>query len=345
MSIHPAQPPATEPLSSCQRGARRFSPRLLLTLAGLLLLLPAAAIAQYNGPITAADNSAAAPVTGERRLLYPATPEVLLTPGDLVSIHLFGDPDYSVSSRLATDGTVLLPLIGTISLNGLSTTAAEQTIGQRLEAAGMYRNPQVILQVLEGPTSIVTVAGELHAVVPVVGSRSLYAVIASAGGLPSGASRSVTILRPGQPQPITIDLGNDPLHSAAANVPTFPGDTVMISRIGVVYVMGEFHTPGVVPLTNYGPLTLAQVSAIVGGPLYDAKYSNLHIIRTSDGRKTVSTMNIKDVLYGRIADPVMQPNDIVFLPPSNFKASLTNGSLGSVLGIVSFALAAVSTLR
>ncbi len=318
--------------------------RLLLTLAGLLLP-QAAAIAQYNGPITPTDNSAAAPVTGERRLLYPSTPEVLLTSGDLLSIHLFGDPDYSVSARIATDGTVLLPLIGTVSLSGLSTTAAEQMIGQRLETAGMYRSPQVLLQVLEGPTSVVTVAGEMHAVVPVVGSRSLYAVIASAGGLPSSASRNVTILRPGQAQPLTVDIGNDPLHSATANVPTFPGDTIIVSRIGVVYVMGEFHSPGVVPLTNYGPLTLAQVSAIVGGPLYDAKYDKLHIIRTSDGRKTVSTLNIKDVLYGRAADPVMQPNDIVFLPPSGLKESLSNGSLGSLLGVVSFALAAISTLR
>lgn len=332
------------PASTHVRGHRLRHSRLLLALAGLLLP-PAAASAQYSGPITPTDSSASAPVTGERRLLYPATPEVLLTPGDLVSIHLFGDPDYAVSARIPTDGTVLLPLIGPVSLNGLSTAAAEGMIGQKLETAGMYRNPQVLLQVLEGPTSIITVTGEMHAVVPVIGSRSLYAVIASAGGLPSGASRSVTILRPGQPQPITVDLGNDPLHSAAANVPTFPGDTVIVSRIGVVYVMGEFHNPGVVPLTNYGPLTLAQVSAIVGGPLYDAKYDNLHIIRTSDGRKTVSTMNIKDVLYGRVADPVMQPNDIVFLPPSTFKASLTNGSLGSVLGIVSFALAAVSTLH
>ncbi len=318
--------------------------RLSLALASLLFA-PVAVFGQYNGPATAADNSAAAPVTGERRLLYPSTPEVLLTPGDLVSIHLFGDPDYSVSARIATDGTVLLPLIGTVELNGLSATAGEQLIGRRLESAGMYRNPQVILQLLEGPTSIVTVAGELHAVVPVVGSRSLYAVIAAAGGLPPSASRTVTVLRPGQAQPITVDIGNDPLHSASANVPTFPGDTVIVSRIGVVYVMGEFHNPGVVALTNYGPLTLAQVSAIVGGPLYDAKYNNLHIIRTSDGRKTVSTLNIKDVLYGRIADPVIQPNDIIFLPPSGFKSSLSNGSIGSVLGIISFALATVSTLR
>ncbi len=318
--------------------------RRLLALA-CVAISPLMAVAQYNGPATAVDHGNAAPVTEDRKLLYPVTPETFLHTGDLLSIHLFGDPDYAVSARVATDGTVLLPLIGTVNLDGLSVNTAEQTIATRLETAGMYRSPQVILQIAEGPDSVVTLAGELHAVVPVVGSRSLYAVLALGGGLPPSASRSVTILRPGQAQPLTVDLGNDPLHSAAANVPTFPGDTVIVSRIGVVYVMGEFRTPGVVPLTNYGPLTLTQVSAIVGGPVYDAKYSELHIIRNNDGRKTVSTLNIKDVLYGRAPDPIMQPNDIIFLPPSSLKASATNGSLGSLLGVISFALAAASTLR
>ena len=209
----------------------------------------------------------------------------------------------------------------------------------------MYRNPQVLLQILEGPSSVITVAGELHVVIPVVGSRSLYAVIAQGGGLPTSASRTVTILRAGQTQPISVDMGNDPLHSGAANIPIFPGDTVMVSRIGVVYVMGEFHNPGVVNMTNYGPLTLTQVAALVGGPVYDAKYSELHIIRTVGDHRTVVTLNIKDVLYGKAPDPIMQPNDIVFLPPSTFKASIANGSLGSILGIVSFGLAAISTFR
>ena len=209
----------------------------------------------------------------------------------------------------------------------------------------MYRNPQVILQLTEGPNAAITLGGELHAVVPVVGSRSLLAAIASGGGLPSTASRTVTILRPGRAQPIQVDLGNDPLHSAASNIPLFPGDTVLVARIGVVYVSGEFHQPGIVQMTNYGPLTLTQVSALVGGPVWDAKYGSLHIIRTVGDHRTVTTLNIKDVLYGKAPDPIMQPNDIVFLPPSPIKAPLANGSLGSVLGVISFALATFYTIH
>ncbi len=312
----------------------------------LLLFWPAAqAWAQYNGPPTSADRATSAIPTQDPSLLYPATPEPLLAPGDQIAIRLYGDPDYNFTGRISVDGTVLLPLIGIVPLRGQSITSAEELIAGRLEAAGMYRNPQVILTLAEGPNAIVTLGGEMHAVVPVVGSRSLYAVLAAGGGLPSSASRTLTILRPGRAEPISVDIGNDPLHSAAANVPLLPGDTVVVSRIGVVYVSGEFRNPGVVPITNYGPLTLTQVSAIVGGPVWDARYGQLHIIRTVGDHRTVTTLNIKNVLYGKAADPIMQPNDIIFLPPSPIKSSLANGSLGSVLGVLSFALATFYTIR
>ncbi len=317
-----------------------------LLLAFLLALTASpAARAQYNGPPTAADRSLVVPSANDPSLLFPSTPEPLLGAGDQISVRLFGDPEYTFAGRIGIDGNVLLPLIGVVPLQGQSVTAAEQRIAQKLEDAGMYRNPQVILTLAEGPNATVTLGGEMHATVPVVGSRSLYTAIAAGGGLPASASRTVTILRPGRAQPLAVDIGNDPAHSAAGNIPLFPGDTVVVSRIGVVYVSGEFRTPGVVPLTNYGPLTLTQVSAIVGGPVQDASYSQLHIIRTVGDHRTVTTLNIKDVLYGKAPDPIMQPNDIVFLPPSTFKSALTNGTLGSILGVLSFALAAIYTTR
>lgn len=304
-----------------------------------------AALAQYNGPPTATDRSNVTTLTADQTALFPSTPDTLLTAGDQIAIRLFGDNEYNFNVRVGVDGSIVLPLIGNLSLRGLTVNQAEQLIASKLENEGMYRNPQVVMTVVEGPSSVITVAGEMHAVLPVVGARNLLTVLAQAGGIPNSASRTVTILRAGLPQPLTVDVGNDPMHTSAANIPMFPGDTVIVSRIGVVYVMGEFRNPGIVNMTNYGPLTLTQVSAMVGGPVYDAKYGELHIIRTIGDHRTVTTLNIKNVLYGKAPDPIMQPNDIVFLPPSVFKASISNGSLGSILGIVSFGIAAFATFR
>lgn len=336
-------------MSARMRKRSRISARarLVHALAILSVFLgwSMSAPAQYNGPATTIDRGTVTTLTADQAALFPQTPDTLLAPGDQITIRVFSDPEYTLAVRIGVDGTVLLPLLGTVNLNGLSISGAEQMIAQKLETAGMYHNPQVILQITEGPAAVVTLSGEMHGVLPIVGSRNLLTVLAQGGGLPTNASRTVTILRSGQAQPITVEVGNDPLHSAAGNIPIFPGDTIIVSRIGVVYVMGEFRSPGIVQMSNYGPLTLTQVSAQVGGPSYAAKYGELHIIRTVGDHRIVTTLNIKKVLYGKAPDPIMQPNDIVFLPPSAVKSSITNGSLGSFLGVVSFAIAAFVTFR
>ena len=310
-------------------------PLAVLLCSALAVSLAAPAFAQYSGPPsdTGPQAAPAATVTTDRRLLYPPLRDLQLGPDDLIAIHLFGQGDYSPQVRIGTDGTALLPLIGVVQLSGLSVTQAEELIARKLESGGFYIAPQVTLQLVEGPNAVITVVGEAHGNVPVTGSRRLLDVLSTVGGLPGSASHIITIQRPGVEQPIVVDLGTDPLHSALANIPVYAGDTIVVARIGVVYMIGSFKTPGTISLTPYAPLTLMQATALSGGPAFEAKYDDLRIIRTIGDRRTVIKLDIKAVLYGKAPDPILQPNDIVFLPNSVLKASISNGSLGTILGI------------
>jgi polysaccharide export outer membrane protein len=304
-------------------------------LAILLMLLPLTAVAQFSGPSTLsnpADNPTPA-VTTQRALLYPPVHDILLANGDQLAIQMFGHSDYTESVRVGTDGNVFLPLIGVVHVGGLSVTQTEQLIAERLTENGMYRDPQIILQITDGPNAVLTITGELHAVVPIAGSRRLLDVLSTAGGLPTNASHIITIHRPGVPQPIIVDLGVDPLSSQLADVPVFAGDTIVISRIGIVYMLGSFRTPGTIQLTPYQPLTLLEATALSGGPAFEANNSDLRIIRTVGDHRTLVKMDIHKVLYGKAPDPLLQPNDIVFLPSSVIKGSITNGTLGTLLGL------------
>jgi polysaccharide export outer membrane protein len=264
---------------------------------------------------------------------------VVLTVGDMITIHLFSDPKYSPVVRINNDGTVLLPLIGIVHLEGLSVTQAERLIAEKLDSDGMYRDPQVTLQITEGPNAVVTVIGEIHSVVPVVGSRHLLDVLSTAGGLPPTASHVITINRPGVAKPIVVDLGTDPLLSSLGNIPVFPGDTIVVSRIGIVYMLGAFASAsGTIPLNAYTPLTLTEATALSGGIKWEGRFNDLRIIRTVGDRRTVAVYNIKKVLDGKAPDPILQPNDIVYLPPVPFKQLIESGGLGTVLGIVDLAL-------
>jgi polysaccharide biosynthesis/export protein len=298
------------------------------------LTLPASA--QFNGPgiATGADINRPTTLTTDQALLYPPAHDVQLGSGDLIAVRVFGQSDYDASVRIGTDGKVLLPLIGVVSLDGLTVTAAEELIARKLQDAGMYNSPQVTLQIMEGPSAVVTVVGEAHGVIPVVGSRRLLEVLAAAGGLPPTASHVITINRQGQPEPLVIDLGTDPTHSSLANVPVFAGDTIVVSRIGIVYVIGAFKSPGSVPLVQNTPLTLLQATALSGGVAFEGKYDDLRLIRTVGNERTVTKLDMKKVLYGKAPDPILQPNDIIFLPNSTLKASIGNGSIGTLLGVI-----------
>jgi polysaccharide export outer membrane protein len=226
-------------------------------------------------------------------------------------------------------------------LNGLTVSQAEELLEQRLIDAQIYRNPQVTIQLVEGPNQVATVVGEVHSVIPIIGSRRLLDVLAVAGGLPPTASHVITISRPGVAEPLVVDLGTDPLHSGLANIPIFAGDTVIISRIGVIYMLGAFKIPGTIPLTQYSPLTLMEATAISGGLNFQGKYNDVRLIRTVGDHRTVVKLDIQRILHGSDPDPILQANDIVFLPDSAFKASISNGSLGTLLGIVSLLIAVI----
>ena len=313
----------------------------LLAFCAFFLSASTPSSAQFSGPATAsvaAYNQTLTPTT-DPAILYPGERDIVLTVGDMISVKLFTDGAYTNSVRINNDGTVLLPLIGIIHLEGLTVTKAEQLIAETLSADGMYRDPQITLQITEGPNAVVTIVGEAHGVIPVIGSKRLLDVLSLAGGLPPTASHVLTINRPGVPQPIVVDLGTDPMRSSLDDIPIFPGDTIVVSRIGIVYIFGAFGgTAGTVSLNAYTPLTLTEATALSGGIKWEGRSGDLRIIRTVGDRRTVAVYNIRKVLNGKVPDPILQPNDIVYYPASQFKQLFTSNGFGTILGIADLAI-------
>jgi polysaccharide export outer membrane protein len=140
--------------------------------------------------------------------------------------------------------------------------------------------------------------------------------------------------------PIVVELGTDLAASVTANIPIHPHDIIQISRASVVYVLGAFAHQGAVPLDQATPLTLLQLAALSGGINYEGRYNDLRLIRTVGTERTVVDVDIKKVRDGKAPDPVLQPNDIVFLPTNEMKAMLKSLGSGGVVGLVSVLIAA-----
>lgn len=284
---------------------------------------------------TQAATSSATPYANQS-MLYPGD-DFHLEPGDLILVRVFMQ-DYVQTARLGSDGSVKLPFIGSVPLEGLTVRAAQTLIAERLRAGEFYKNPEVTIQVLDTVNGSVIVTGEVHAIVPVSTERSLREVLLIAGGLPATASHTVKIVRPGMAEPIVVDLGTDLAASSTASLPIHPHDIIQISRASVVYVLGAFQHQGAVPLDQAAPLTLLQVAALSGGINFEGKYADLRLIRTVGSERKVVKVDMKKVRDGRAPDPLLQANDIIFLPTDGMKAVLKSLGTGGVIGLAALLL-------
>lgn len=287
-----------------------------------------------NAGTTAPATGPATMPTAGQSMLFPGE-DFTLSPGDLIHVEVFLQLDYQATVRVSAEGTVQLPFIGSVPVQGLTVRTAQALIADRLRSGGFYRDPEVTIQVLDTVNGSVIITGEVRGIVPVANQRSLKEVLLLAGGLPATASHTVKIVRPGQPDPIVVDLGTDLASSTTANMMVHPHDIVQITRASVVYVLGAFPHQGAVPLDQATPLTLLQCAALSGGINYEGQYNDLRLIRTVGTERKVVDVDIKKIRDGKADDPILQANDIVFLPTNDMKAVLKNLGVGGVLGLVS----------
>ncbi len=326
-------PPSSQ--ASVRRSAAHKMPGVYLL--SLALLTTPAAHAQFNGPPPGNKTPVNAPVTltSNPSLLTQQAPDYRLLQGDQLAIQVYGVPEFNLTFRVAEDGTVQLPLIGIVPVQGLTVPQAENLIARKLADEGMVRDPQVTIEIKASPNQVVTVVGEVQkpSVVPLLGKQRLLDVLSAAGGLQPTASHIITIRRSGLAEPITVDLGSDPTRNQEANIPIFPRDTILVPRIGVVYMLGAFKAQGAYPLNPNTPLTLMQAVAIAGGVGYQGKLKDARIIRTVGTQRKEVQVNLGKVISGKEADPVLLSDDIVFVPTNALKAAVKSGGLGTVIAL------------
>src|SRR5258708_4661042 len=175
-----------------------------------------------------------------------SAPDLLIGSGDLLEVSIFGAPDFNHQVRVSSGGDISLPLIGAVLVSGLNPEQAEKLIHDKLVEGAFYNNPQVSVFVREYDSGGVYVLGEVQkpGCYPLVNFRRLLEAISVAGGTTPRAGKAVTITNPNRLQrPLTISLSHDGDKTGRENVEIMAGDTVSVSKAGVVYVVGEAPQP------------------------------------------------------------------------------------------------------
>jgi polysaccharide biosynthesis/export protein len=304
-----------------------------LTLAALLcaVMLPAAGFTQNSSGSSAvkADNPSP-PLAQAAETTSAASPRALVIgAGDLLDVSLYDVPDFKTEVRVAATGVISLPMVGDVAVAGLSVGQAQHSIEQELGRKRLFNDPQVTVFVKESAAEGISVLGEVQkpGIYTLLGSRRLYDAISAAGGITPKAGRYALITHRDDPQhPVRVPFSTSGSNSARSNVAIDPGDTIVVSKAGIVYVVGDVRQPGGFVMDNDGGITVLQALALARGIGPNPSLNASRLIRkTPDGPKDVP-LPLKKILAAKAPDEHLQAGDILFVPGSAAKSAAKRGA-------------------
>jgi polysaccharide export outer membrane protein len=269
--------------------------------------------------------------------------QTAMGPGDLLDITVFDTPELTERVRVDSEGKITLPLIGEISVRGTTARALENVIRGKLIDGSFVKDPQVSVFIAEYAGQMAYVTGEVTrpGAYALLRSHLLLDLISVAGGLTSRASNTVTILRgDGPAQHILVDLSDK--DETRSNPEILPGDSITVGQSGIVYVLGDVNRPGGFMLDRRTTLSVVQAVALAEGTKSSASLSKAILVRTIQGKRQETPLNLKMIMKSQNPDLVLQASDILYVP-----GSVMRGMGKTSLEVLesSAGLAAVYTIR
>ena len=309
----------------------RFKPFLISTGAVFALLvayLPASGCAQATNPAPAQST----------RPMVPAPPSLPISFGDLIQVTVFGSAELSAPLRVDSKGEVVLPLGGAVRVKGLTAAEAGAAIASQLKEAGILLEPHVGVMIVEYESQGVTVTGEVKSpgVYPLLANRTVLDMIAQAGGLNENSGRIATVVHrdnPNNVRQVRLNVSvQTPSSIAEGNIEVLPGDTISVSRSGVIYVIGDVGRPGGFLVEHNDRLSVLQALALAQGTNQTAAFGATRLMRKIEGGRLQIDLDLKKVLNGKSADLLMADGDILYVPVS-YKKVYSLRAIDAAIGV------------
>jgi polysaccharide export outer membrane protein len=254
-----------------------------------------------------------------------------LSPGDLLQMEIYDTPEMSSQLRIDVQGVVTIPLIGPVRVEGDTVPQAQNLIAKLLVDKQILKNPQVNLNVLEFSSKYVSVLGEVQSPghMELLVPETLGDILSLAGGETIQAGSDIEIQHPSDngevsTRHIEYVQGKDsaPLRSVTVD----PGDTVLVHRAGVIYVLGAVNKPGGYLMADGGSLSVIEAVTLAGGTSLQASTRWAVIVRRQDGGLVQFKVPLGKMETGGAPPFQLELNDALYVPISTLKAALINGS-------------------
>lgn len=238
-----------------------------------------------------------------------------LTPGDVIRVESIADEKLDRQLEVQPDGTVTLPLVGTVVVAGRTTDQIRDGFEKRYKK--FFQEPAITVT----PIKVNTRLDDLRASVDArqgVGGQSQLATVSPDG----------TIQLPGigvvPAQGLTLEELKREIDARYAALVDGIEVTPLLSKRAprFIYVVGEVTQPGRFDLV--GPTTVTQAIALAQGWNNGANLRNIVVFRRAEDWRLMATkIDIRGALYGRRPIPSdeiwLRDSDVVIVPKQPVK--------------------------
>lgn len=173
--------------------------------------------------------------TAQPVTLPPPYDTTALGVGDVFELRIVGEEKVPVQFKVASDGTVMLPLVKRVTVAGLEPQKIEDVVVDKLKADGLLTDPVVTVKVIEYNSKRVEIIGEVSksGSFPLEPKMSLMRLIALAGGFsPMAKKDKVSIrrqIKDGTVRAAEVNV-EDIVGNLIPDVPLQAGDAVSVPQ-------------------------------------------------------------------------------------------------------------------
>ena len=214
----------------------------------------------------------------------------ILGPADVVEVSVLDRKDFAARSRIAEDGTIQLPLLGTFLATGKTTVGLADAVAKALETAGYFAKPIVKVEIVSFASRYVTVLGNFGTpgLLPVDRAYRLSEVLARVGGVRESGSDYIE-LRPVNGPMRSISIKTLAIGDSTQDPYVAPGDKIYSPNAELIYVSGQVAAPNTYRLAE--DMTVRLAIARAGG--LNAQGSDKKVTLTRAGKKIKVNLETK----------------------------------------------------
>ena len=254
-------------------------------------------------------------------------------PDDVLDVRVFNHPEFGGLLTVQSDGTIRVPFFDG-SMNVACKTELQVQDMVRDKLLTLLRKPLVSVMVKDYRSRRASVVGAVRTPTNFSLQRRarVLDLINASGGITQNAATFITIVGPTEAvsscdeplppntdgKPETIDLRLLLTGDPSVNRYIRVGEVIEVPEAGNAFLTGAVNIPRSVILNH--PLTLSEAIAMAGGVQFAGKKDQIVITRSlASGKRDDLKFNLAEIQKNSKADPILQDNDVIFVPTSQGK--------------------------